>query len=180
MPVVDLPVVKGLLGAPVLAFKDVITLEEEAVNSIKSMAFKDVITPHGESVVMAEGNKKTMSEKQIDPNTAQNKLNADTVMCMEYAVSRYTKVIPESLNAPYGDGVLGTVFILSMAKEYKYGHGAELIAIADGGKNQWDKPVKYVRFFAHYAATDKTYTFSHDKAKEMWESKIKEGYKRVQ
>jgi hypothetical protein len=176
--VVDLPVIKGLLGSPVLAFKD-------------------VITPHGESVVMAEGNKKTMSEKQINPNkktpaiNPQNKLNADTVMCMEYAVSRYTKVIPESLNAPYGDGVLGTVFILSMAKEYKYGHGAELIAIADGGKNQWDKPVKYVRFFAHYAATDKmpngtlkpnekTYTFSHEKAKEMWESKIKEGYKRVQ
>tara|TARA_R110000744_G_scaffold151250_1_gene264675 strand:- start:158 stop:676 length:519 start_codon:yes stop_codon:yes gene_type:complete len=172
MPVVDTTLIKGLLGSPVLAFKD-------------------VITPHGESVVMAEGNKKTMSEKQIDPNTAQNKLNADTVMCMEYAVSRYTKVIPESLNAPYGDGVLSTVYILSMAKEYKYGHGAELIAIADGGKNQWDKPVKYVRFFAHYAATDKmpsgtlkpndkTYTFSHEKAKEMWESKIKEGYKRVQ
>jgi hypothetical protein len=173
--VVDLPVIKGLLGSPVLAFKD-------------------LITPHGESVVMAEGNKKTMSEKQINPNPAinpQNKLNADTVMCMEYAVSRYTKVIPESLNAPYGDGVLSTVFILSMAKEYKYGHGAELIAIADGGKNQWDKPVKYVRFFAHYAATDKmpsgtlkpndkTYTFSHEKAKEMWETKIKEGYKRVQ
>ena len=133
-----------------------------------------------------------MSEKQIDPNTAQNKLNADTVMCMEYAVSRYTKVIPESLNAPYGDAALGTVFILSMvtAKEYKYGPGAELIAIADGGKNQWDKPVKYVRFFTYYAATDKmpngslkmmdkTYTLSHEKAKEMWETKINEGYKRV-
>jgi hypothetical protein len=178
--VVDLPVIKGLLGSPVLAFKD-------------------VITPHGESVVMAEGNKKTMSEKQIylndqNPNPAinpQNKLNADTVMCMEYAVSRYTKVIPESLNAPYGDGVLGTVFILSMAKEYKLQNKTALIAIADGGKNQWDKPVKYVKFFDHYAATDKmpngtlkpnekTYTFSHEKAKEMWETKIKEGYKRVQ
>jgi len=177
--VVDLPVIKGWVqGAPVLAFKD-------------------VITPHGESVVMAwpKGNKKTMSEKQIGRNTAQNKLNADTVMCMEYAVSRYTKVIPESLNAPYGDAALGTVFILSMvtAKEYKYGPGAELIAIADGGKNQWDKPVKYVRFFNFFAATEKnpkgtvkpsngekTYTFSHEKAKEMWETKIKEGYKRVQ
>ena len=174
---VDTPVIKGLLGSPVLAFKD-------------------VITPHGESVVMAEGNKKTLSEKQVDANTAQNiakakELNQDTVKCMEYAVSRYTKVIPESLNAPYGDGVLGTVFILSMAKEYKYGNGRELVAIADGGKNQWDKPVKYVRFFTHYAATDKmpngtlkpadkTYTFSHEKAKEMWETKIKEGYKRVQ
>ena len=26
---------------------------------------------------------------------------------------------------------------------------------------------------------EKTYTFSHEKAKEMWETKIKEGFKRV-
>ena len=136
-----------------------------------------------------------MSERQAATNLAPNKLNQDPVSLLQYAVARYTDTVEETVLAEdgatwYSDAALDTVFILSMAKEFKYGNGHELVAIADGGKNQWDKPVKYVKFFYQYAPTDnrikgsvkandKTYTFSHEKAKEMWETKIKEGYKRV-
>jgi len=144
---------------------------------------------------MAEGNKKTMSEKQAAANVATNKLNQDTISLLSYAVARYTDTVEETELAEdgatwYSDAALDTVYILSVAKEFKYGHGHELVAVTDGGKNKWDKPVKYVKFFYQYAPTDnrikgsvkandKTYTFSHEKAKEMWETKIKEGYKRV-
>ena len=171
---VDTPVIKGLLGSPV-------------------KAFENVTTPHGEA--MAEGYKKTMSEKQAATNLATNKLNQDTISLLQYAVARYTDTVEETVLAEdgatwYSDAALDTVYILSIAKEFKYGNGHELVAVTDGGKNQWDKPVKYVKFFYQYAPTDnrikgsvkandKTYTFSHEKAKEMWETKIKEGYKRV-
>ena len=144
---------------------------------------------------MAEGNKKTMSERQAAANLATNKLNQATISLLQYAVARYTDTVEETVLAEdgatwYSDAALDTVYILSIAKEFKYGHGHELVAVTDGGKNQWDKPVKYVKFFYQYAPTDnrikgsvkandKTYTFSHEKAKEMWETKIKEGYKRV-
>ena len=144
---------------------------------------------------MAEGYKKTMSEKQAAANVATNKLNQDTISLLQYAVARYTDTVEETVLAEdgatgYSDAALDTVYILSIAKEFKYGNGNELVAVTEGGKNQWDKPVKYVKFFYQYAPTDnrikgsvkandKTYTFSHEKAKEMGETKIKEGYKRV-
>jgi len=155
-----------------------------------------VKTPHGEA--MAEGYKKTMSERQVGytaANLAANKLNQDTISLLTYAVARYTDTVEDTVLAEdgamwYSDAALDTVYILSIAKEFKYGNGYELVAITDGGKNQWNKPVKYVKYFYQFAANDKnpkgtvkandkTYTFSHEKAKEMWETKIKEGYKRV-
>jgi len=157
-----------------------------------SLVVQPVITPHGE--VMAEGNKKIMSERQVGytaANLATNKLNQDTISLLTYAVARHTDTVEGEDGAPqYSDEALDTVYILSIAKEFKYGNGHELVAVTDGGKNQWNKPVKYVKYFYHFAATDKnpkgtvkandkTYTFSHEKAKEMWNTKVQEGFERV-
>ena len=172
---VDVPVIKGLLGTPVLAFKDVITPHGEAVSSIKAQA--------------------AAIEGPVGPAAGPNKkLNDNTISLMNYIVAKYAgTVLTDYIDvATYSEEIMSTVYILSRPKEFKYGHGEELIATADGGKNQWDKPVKYVRYFNFFAATEKnpkgtvkpsgsgkTFTFSHEKAKEMWETKIKEGYKRV-
>ena len=77
------------------------------------------------------------------------------------------------------------VFLLEREKEFKYGKGREVLAISDGGKNRWDKAVKYVKYFYLYEnngkmkANDKTYTYSHEKAAEMWKTKVAEGFNRV-
>jgi len=119
-------------------------------------------------------------------------LNNKTIELMAYAVGRHAGTVEQDgPDTWYSDAEVGTVYILSKAKEFKYGNGHELIAITDGGKNQWDKPVKYVKYFNHFQstnttakngvlkATDKVYTFSHDKAKEMWNTKVQEGFERV-
>jgi|TARA_R100001244_G_scaffold119746_1_gene89329 hypothetical protein len=172
--VVDTPVIKGLLGSPILAFKDTLTPHGEAVSSIKAQA-EAIAGP-------------------IGPAGPNKKLNDNTISLMNYVVAMYTDTVEDSYvdTATYPEDMLSTVYLLSKDKEFKYGDGKEIIAIADGGKNQWDKPVKYVRFFYLFAPSDKkpkgtvkssngekTYTFSHEKAKEMWETKIKEGFKRV-
>ena len=95
---------------------------------------------------MAEGYKKTMSERQAATNLATNKLNQDTISLLQYAVARYTDTVEDTVLAEdgatwYSDAALATVYILSIAKEFKYGNGHELVAVTDGGKNQWDKPV---------------------------------------
>ena len=88
--------------------------------------------------------------------------------------------------ADAGDPIGAEVFLLERGKEFKYGPGKELIAIVDGGKNKFGKPIKCVRYFNYYTgsakaqANDRTYTYSHDKAAEMWKTKIAEGFKRVQ
>ena len=77
------------------------------------------------------------------------------------------------------------VFLLEREKEFKFGTGKELIAITDGGKNKFGKPIKCVRYFNYYFGNnkckpnDRTYTYSHEKAAEMWKAKIGEGFKRV-
>ena len=77
------------------------------------------------------------------------------------------------------------VFLLEREKEFKFGNGKELIAITDGGKNKFGKPIKCVRYFNYYLGNnkckpnDRTYTYSHEKATEMWKAKIGEGFKRV-
>ena len=42
------------------------------------------------------------------------------------------------------------VFLLEREKEFKFGNGKELIAITDGGKNKFGKPIKCVRYFNYY------------------------------
>lgn len=123
-------------------------------------------------------------------------LNNKTIELMAYAVGRHAGTVEQDGlhrqgDTYYSDEEVATVYILSKAKEFKYGNGHELIAVTDGGKNQWDKPVKYVKFFNHFKSTntaakngvvktnDKVYTFSHDKAKEMWNTKVQEGFERV-
>ena len=56
-----------------------------------------VLTPHGEA--MAEGYKKTMSERQAATNLATNKLNQDTISLLTYAVARYTDTVEETVLA---------------------------------------------------------------------------------
>ena len=75
------------------------------------------------------------------------------------------------------------VHLLVKEKEFKYGKGKEYIAFTDGGKNQFGKDVKYVKFFYLYEGTtnkmkpnDKTYTFGLEKARTFWNDKVKEGY----
>ena len=162
---------------------DTLTPHGEAVNSIMAMAAA-VEGPVGPAAIRGKG-----------PGAGPNKkLNDNTISLMNYIVAKYAgTVLTDYIDvATYSEEIMSTVYILSRPKEFKYGNGEELIVIADGGKNQWDKPVKYVRFFNFFAATEnnpkgtvkpsngeKTYTFSHEKAKEMWETKIKEGFKRV-
>ena len=80
---------------------------------------------------------------------------------------------------------LPEVFLLEREREFKFGNGKELIAITDGGKNKFGKPIKCVRYFNYYLGNnkckpnDRTYTYSHEKASEMWKAKIGEGFKRV-
>ena len=77
------------------------------------------------------------------------------------------------------------VHLLEKEKEFKYGKGKEYIAFTDGGKNQFDQEVKYVKFFSYYESTgklksnDKTYTYSVEKARVFWAEKIGDGYSRV-
>ena len=86
-----------------------------------------------------------------------------------------------------GDGSfdVSEVFLLEREREFKFGNGKELIAITDGGKNKFGKPIKCVRYFNYYLGNnkckpnDRTYTYSHEKASEMWKAKIGEGFKRV-
>ena len=80
------------------------------------------------------------------------------------------------------DESLNPVHLLEKEKEFKYGKGKEYIAFTDGGKNQFDKEVKYVKFFYYYESNgklkpnDKTYTFGLEKARTFWNEKVKEGY----
>ena len=77
------------------------------------------------------------------------------------------------------------VFLLERERDFKFGSGKELIAVTDGGKNKFGKPIKCVRYFNYYLGNnkckpnDRTYTYSHEKASEMWKAKIGEGFKRV-
>ena len=74
------------------------------------------------------------------------------------------------------------VHLLVKEKEFKYGKGKEYISFTDGGKNQFGKDVKYVKFFYLYEGTnkmkpnDKTYTFGLEKARTFWNDKVGEGY----
>ena len=82
------------------------------------------------------------------------------------------------------------VFILEIEKEFKYGKGKSMVAIANGGKNKVGHDVKYVKWYNLYGEDadnsknklkimEQTYTYGVDKARDFWNEKIKEGYNRV-
>ena len=82
------------------------------------------------------------------------------------------------------------IFLLEVEKEFKFGKGKALVAIAEGGKNKVGNDIKYVRWYNLYGKEtdnsknklkimDKTYTYGVEKAREFWNEKIKEGYNRV-
>ena len=82
------------------------------------------------------------------------------------------------------------IFLLETEKEFKFGKGKALVAIADAGKNKVGNDIKYVRWYNLYGKDpdnsknklkimDKTYTYGVVKARQFWEEKINEGYNRV-
>ena len=78
------------------------------------------------------------------------------------------------------------VHIISKEREFKYGQGKEIVAFADGPKSVSGKDMKYVKFFYIYdnkpnqvKPNDKTYTFSIPKAREFWNTKVSEGYNKI-
>ena len=122
----------------------------------------------------------TMQGQQLDPNLVM-KMNA--TVCAK-------------VGHEYQDGALtagpqdAEVFILEIEKEFKYGKGKSMVAIAAGGKNKVGHEVKYVKWYNLYGddadnsknklnISEKTYTYGVDKAREFWNEKIKEGYNRV-
>ena len=112
------------------------------------------------------------------PMTAQ--LNQETIDYMIAYVTQATGVVPPG---PLEfDAGLNPVHLLVKEKDFKYGKGKEYIAFTDGGKNQFGKDVKYVKFFYYYDSNgkmkpnDKTYTFGLEKARTFWNEKVSEGF----
>ncbi len=112
------------------------------------------------------------------PMNAQ--LNQETIDYMIAYVTQATGVVPPGTLE--FDASLNPVHLLVKEKDFKYGKGKEYIAFTDGGKNQFGKDVKYVKFFYYYDSNgkmkpnDKTYTFGLEKARTFWNEKVKEGY----
>lgn len=108
------------------------------------------------------------------------KLNQETIDYMIAYVTQATGVVPPGTLE--FDASLNPVHLLVKEKEFKYGKGKEYIAFCDGGKNQFGKDVKYVKFFYLYDNTgkmkpnDKTYTFGLEKARTFWNEKVSEGF----
>ena len=94
----------------------------------------------------------------------------------------------------YGD-MLSSVFLIEKTKTFKYGDGLEIMAFASGKNPVNGKEIKYVKWFYFFENTDeqkvkkgfdgimkeqsKTYTYSVDKARTLWNLKTGEGFKRV-
>ena len=108
------------------------------------------------------------------------KLDQETIDYMIAYVTQATGVVPPGTLE--FDANSKPVHLLVKEKEFKYGKGKEYIAFCDGGKNQFGKDVKYVKFFYYYDSNgkmkpnDKTYTFGLEKARSFWNEKVKEGY----
>ena len=122
----------------------------------------------------------TMHNQLLDPGIIGR---MDARVCKYYGhTARFDGEAPrqEELN----------IFLLETEKEFKFGKGKALVAIADGGKNKVGHDIKYVRWYNLYGKDpdnsknklkimDKTYTYGVSKAREFWDEKIKEGYDRV-
>ena len=99
---------------------------------------------------------------------------------------------PGKMDLPPNEYLQGNleIFLLETEKDFKFGKGKALVAIADGGKNKVGNDIKYVRWYNLYGhdtdnsknklkIMDKTYTYGVEKARQFWDEKIKEGYDRV-
>ena len=92
--------------------------------------------------------------------------------------------------------MLTSVFLIEKTKTFKYGDGLEIMAFIDAGKNPVNgKETKYVKWFYFFENTDeqkikkgfdgimkengKTYNYSVDKARTLWNEKIADGFKRI-
>ena len=92
--------------------------------------------------------------------------------------------------------IITSVFLVEKTKTFKYGDGLEIMAFVDAGKNPVNgKETKYVKWFYFFENTDeqkikkgfdgimkengKTYTYSVDKARTLWNEKIADGFKRI-
>ena len=92
--------------------------------------------------------------------------------------------------------MLTSVFLIEKTKTFKYGDGLEIMAFIDAGKNPVNgKETKNVKWFYFFENTDeqkikkgfdgimkengKTYTYSVDKARTLWNEKIADGFKRI-
>ena len=110
------------------------------------------------------------------PMSAQ--LNQEIINYMIACVTEATGIVESGTLELSGN----PVHLLVKEKDFKYGKGKEYIAFTDGGKNQFGKDVKYVKFFYLYDNTgkmkpnDKTYTFGLEKARTFWNEKVSEGF----
>ena len=110
------------------------------------------------------------------PMSAQ--LNQEIINYMIACVTEATGIVESGTLELTGS----PVHLLVKEKDFKYGKGKEYIAFTDGGKNQFGKDVKYVKFFYLYDNTgkmkhnDKTYTFGLEKARTFWNEKVSEGF----
>ena len=92
--------------------------------------------------------------------------------------------------------IVTSVFLVEKTKTFKYGDGLEIMAFVDAGKNPVNgKETKYVKWFYFFENTDeqkikkgfdgimkeqnKTYTYSVEKARTLWNQKIADGFKRI-
>ena len=125
-------------------------------------------------------------------NTMQNQpLDLGLIAKMNGVVAAHCKVLfrPVPHYDP-ADWPENEVFLLEIERDFKFGKGKSLVALADGGKNKVGHDVKYVRWYNLYGEdadnsknklkiSDKTFTYGVAKARDLWNEKIKEGYNRV-
>ena len=112
-------------------------------------------------------------------------LNQDIIDKMTAAVTcRAIDLLSDVANfaAPPSDGI----HMLAIDRTFKYGEGKEIVAFADGGRGVGGKDLKYVKFFYWYdtskanikGAEGKTYSYSTEKARGLWNDKVADGYTR--
>ena len=138
----------------------------------------------------------TMQNQIVDPRRVEK---MDAAVAIKYhggtwpddvnPAAELTPGPPNDPGPPPQDEAI-EVFILEKEKDFKYGQGKTIVAIADGGKNAVGNEVKYVKWYNLYGGDadktghklqpiDKTYTYGIDKARQFWDEKIQEGYDRV-
>lgn len=122
-------------------------------------------------------------------NTMMNQpLNQETIDSMDVTVKLLiVKKLGHTIDTSQGhiDLLNDNIHMVAVDKEFKYGKGKEIIAFADGGKGTTGKDLKYVKFFYWYdtnkpnvKGSDKTYSYSVEKARTFWNNKVAEGYTR--
>jgi len=120
-------------------------------------------------------------------NTMMNQpLNQETIDSMDVTVKLLIEKKLGHTIAVLNQSLLNdNIHMVAVDKEFKYGKGKEIIAFADGGKGTTGKDLKYVKFFYWYdtnkpnvKGSDKTYSYSVEKARNFWNNKVAEGYTR--